>query len=413
MKSTPNFTARMFFLLFAFFVLPSCEKIFNFPLPHPGKDPKVKKVHVSTVNELYAAINDPSNAGSQIVLAPGTYTLAADRPNGGRLELQHDMKLQGQAGHPERVIIDASALPASSVFLPLTSFPGMLRTGGIRTGRGSNAIEWLTLIGNANALSVIDTDLNGTPTTYLKVAHCIIKDGRFGIDLRNRDEESNGRIIEAEITDNELMGFVLPNPNGVGIAMQNSRNVHGAAIRAKLGKNYIHGNMIGIAAYNVVGNQCRIEVASISDRIEANGLGLSLWAGLNQYPNFVANDNAITFAVHGAIIRNNQGTPAPVETVPGGIAAFGGQVNPTSLPGTVNNNVLNLSLWDCQVEGNLGPYQINAFGARSLYTSSNNPAGTNNVVNIDLHGVSKGASVNVVPSLPTEPAGTNKVNVYR
>ncbi len=119
----------MLFLASILFLFSACQKLIDF-LPDKEKDPPVKKVHVSTVNELYAAVNDASNAGKQIVLAPGTYTLAADQPNGGRLELQHDMKLQGQAGHPERVVIDASALPASSVFLPLTSFPAGLRTGG-------------------------------------------------------------------------------------------------------------------------------------------------------------------------------------------------------------------------------------------------------------------------------------------
>ena len=32
-------------------------------------------IHVSGVNDLYAAINDPNNAGGRIVLASGTYFL--------------------------------------------------------------------------------------------------------------------------------------------------------------------------------------------------------------------------------------------------------------------------------------------------------------------------------------------------
>ena len=70
-----------------------------------------KKVYVSTVDELYAAVNNADNAGAQIILAPGTYLLSASYPNGGRLELQTDMGLKGQPGDSDAVLIDESALP--------------------------------------------------------------------------------------------------------------------------------------------------------------------------------------------------------------------------------------------------------------------------------------------------------------
>jgi hypothetical protein len=107
----------------------------------------------------------------------------------------------------------------------------------------------MTLIGNTNmsALSMIETDLITTPTTYLKVAHTLIKNSRMGINLRNRDIESNNRILEADIIDNEITGNVLS--FGTGIAMQNSRDVSGAVIKARLSRNYVHGNLIGISAY--------------------------------------------------------------------------------------------------------------------------------------------------------------------
>ena len=78
--------------------------------------------HVSNVQELYQVVNDPDNAGSQIILEPGVYTLDASYPNGGRLELQTDMGLQGQPGRPESVLIDESLLPVNSFRLsPTTS----------------------------------------------------------------------------------------------------------------------------------------------------------------------------------------------------------------------------------------------------------------------------------------------------
>src|SRR5215831_18276545 len=59
-------------------------------------------LNVSNVEELYAAVNNPANAGAIVVLASGTYTLTAtdahnqNRPNGGSLVLQPGMGFVGQ-----------------------------------------------------------------------------------------------------------------------------------------------------------------------------------------------------------------------------------------------------------------------------------------------------------------------------
>src|SRR5215468_10588703 len=59
-------------------------------------------INVSNLEGLYAAVNNPANAGAVVVLASGTYTLTAkdannqSRPNGGRLVLQSGMALVGQ-----------------------------------------------------------------------------------------------------------------------------------------------------------------------------------------------------------------------------------------------------------------------------------------------------------------------------
>ena len=47
-------------------------------------------IRVSTLESLYAAINDPANAGATVVVAPGHYVLTRlasgiERSNGGRL----------------------------------------------------------------------------------------------------------------------------------------------------------------------------------------------------------------------------------------------------------------------------------------------------------------------------------------
>jgi hypothetical protein len=65
-------------------------------------------LNVSNVEEFYAAVNNPVNAGAIVVLASGTYTLTATdannqpRPNGGRLVLQSGMALVGQNKYVDR-----------------------------------------------------------------------------------------------------------------------------------------------------------------------------------------------------------------------------------------------------------------------------------------------------------------------
>ena len=77
-------------------------------------------VHISNVEQLYSAVNDPANAGVTLRLAPGTYMLStidskgAMRPKGGRIELQMNMSMVGVAGDKDAVVIDASDLPISS-----------------------------------------------------------------------------------------------------------------------------------------------------------------------------------------------------------------------------------------------------------------------------------------------------------
>jgi hypothetical protein len=81
-------------------------------------------IRISNVEELYSAVNDPANTGAALLLAHGTYMLlaidskGAQRPNGGRIELQMNMSIIGVIGNRNAVVIDASGLPLSS-FPPL------------------------------------------------------------------------------------------------------------------------------------------------------------------------------------------------------------------------------------------------------------------------------------------------------
>src|SRR5215471_2972031 len=64
-------------------------------------------VHVSTVDQLYAAVNEPANADALVVLAPGIYNLNSTAPNGGTLVLQPHM---GLAGYNEYQDVDGDGV---------------------------------------------------------------------------------------------------------------------------------------------------------------------------------------------------------------------------------------------------------------------------------------------------------------
>ncbi len=407
---------------FVLFAVISCKKEIseadpqptNFSSFNPGNDNlrgASKKIYVGNTSELYAAINHAANTGNTIVLAPGTYLLSPVYPNAGRLELLENMQLLGQPGHPEQVIIDASALPGTS-FVPPNNYPAA-RTGAIRMGRGSNAIEWLTVKGNASmqAFSVIDTDLMWTGVSQVKVAHCVVSGGRSGIDVRNIGVASIGRVLEAELSNNEVFeNFVQ---QGVGILIQNANGASGAIIRASLNGNYVHGNKIGIRSYNVAGgintiNSARITIESNADRFEENGLGIALVPGISEGPTATANGNFVTFEAHGSTIKNSIGAIPPETFNPScGIVVMGGFKFST---GEASNNLVTMNLWGCTISDNQGAADIYAYGAYSEIAS---PAGINNTVQIQLNGVSRNATDILTGSSPVEAAGTNTVNIYR
>ena len=379
--------------------------------PNSGNGNNSKKIYVTDIAELYTAVNDPANAGNQIILSEGTYTLSSSYPNGGRLELQKDMELRGQPGHPELTVIDQTALPTASFNLSTGG-----RTGGIRMGRGSNVLEWLTIKGNVNALSAIDTDLPSTET-YIKISHCIVSNSQIGIDIRNRLAQHSNRIIHASIENNEVVannaGF------GSGVVFQNANGVSSAVIIGDMATNYIHGNRVGFRAFNNAAtstvNDGSITVNSNADRIEGNGLAMYVAGGLSQASSALANGNQTHLEFHGTIIRNNNPAPMPPELLPleasippGGIFAVGGIS--TVADNKASNNQFIVSFWGCDISGNNGT-DINAFGAWSR-TPVLLP-GINNNAEIYLYGISTNANVVAIPCVPFEPAGTNVVNVVR
>ncbi|MEJ7823239.1 MAG: hypothetical protein WKF85_13015 [Chitinophagaceae bacterium] len=394
-------------------------------------EPEAKKVFISNLIQLYAGINDPTNEGSTLVLAPGTYRLNPDFPNAGRLELRHNMSLIGQSGNASAVVIDVSGLPGTSyVVAPTPTYPLELRTAPIRIGNGYNAIEWITFTNDPSNIirAMIMTDIvakqnasDPAPLAQVRIAHTIIKNSSIGLNILNRDAVSDGRVLEAEIENNEILENTQPQ-FGSGVQIQNSQGVIGALIKVNLRGNYIHGNMQGLNLFNTSsGGNNRIIGRSISDRLEDNGLGLLLTAGLNVAGGAErVTGNSINFEADGTSIRNNGNLPAPLTNsfalnnyIVGGVFINGGNVgkigNSRGVPGTVGSNTVEAVLKDCRIENNLGSSQINVFGAYSNLTPI--PAGSYNNALLTLIGISKNASVNAVTSFPFEPAVTNTVTV--
>ena len=371
-------------------------------------------INISNVSDLYAAVNDPANAGKRIVLAPDIYKLRAINPDGsvnpnaGRLELQHDMELRGQKNHSHLVTIDASQLPDTS-FKPPAVSGAPLKTGPIRLGRGSNAVEWLTILGNPSplALSAIDTDLPSDKAD-VKITNVIIKESQIGIDIRNFGVNSVGRIIKAEIHNNELTGNLVG--AGQGIIIQNSNGAKGSIIEVNMSKNNIYGNRIGCRIWNLASLGTDTDANSITiqcddDQFNGNGVGIFISAGAGTQLNAGAKENFISLKTKDTSILNNGNNPLLNQMDPkqpvGGICIVGGLS--VVMANTINNNKVEIKFHETKITGN-APIDINAYGA---YSYTVNLAGTQN--EIEFHGGIQQSNVSATLSFPGEPAMTNNI----
>ena len=368
-------------------------------------------LNIADVEQLYAAVNDPANEGAGIILAPGTYVLSTlnaagvARPNGGRLELQQNMSLYGVTGSRSAVVIDATGLPASSMNLPLPQAPTN-RTAPVRIGRGSNTVEWLTILGNPSAAAGIAAELLGTPTTQVRVAHVVSGGTSRGVDVRNVSPVMAGRRIDAEIVDNEIIGPTQLMGSSEGIRLANMAGADGGVIVAKLSDNRVHGFQLGCIVANNRSSNGVVQVRSSGDRFFANAHACDILGGLVTQATNSANSNLTTFEAHGSQFVDNT---APIgNTEPAGIVVVGArsavQANLTS------DNTVFVGLWGSKVSGNLG-VNFEAIGA--LKDAAPGFAGTNNHVTIELHGVSKQIDAQATASQPLEAASTNTVTVIR
>jgi len=364
-------------------------------------------VSVADVEQLYAAINDPANAGAMLLLAPGTYVLSAKnasgatRPNAGRLELQRDMSVSGVAGNRTAVVIDAARLPQSSFTMPFG------RTGVFRTGHGSNAIEWLTIAGNPLAAAAIETELVSTPEAQVRVAHVVAGNSARGVDVRNVGAAMAGRRLRAEIIDSEFFRGVE------GIRVANFVGADRGDISVIMSGNRSYQNVLGCIVESNRSSFATIYVRSSGDRFEDNGLGCQIGAGLAS--SGVASSNSTVFDCHGSHFTDNTRTEFFNNTGPdfqdfGGVLVAAGDVIATGGAAVASSNTVAMRLWGCKAQGNQH-FDFEVYGARSRDPGI--IAGVDNHTTIELHGVSKRIDILSVDSSPVDPSGTNTSTVIR
>src|SRR5262249_40775362 len=216
-----------------------------------------------------------------------------------RRDLQLDMSLVGVENDAGAATIDASTLLQSSFNFKIG------RTGIIRTGRGNNTIEWLTVRGNPLAAAAISTDLLqkdladiAMPTT-IRVAHVVAGGSARGVDIRNATAETEARRIVGEIEDSEFYWGVE------GIRVANFVGADNGEITVDMRRNHSHQNRLGCIIENNRSNNATIAVTSDGDQFDDNGLGCLIGGGLTNAQTASASFNTTRFDAHGSRFTNN------------------------------------------------------------------------------------------------------------
>ena len=357
------------------------------------------RVPVSNIEQLYAAVNDPHNAGREIAAAPGVYMLSTTdssgvpRPNGGRLEFQEDMSLVGVEGDRSAVVISGINLPAS--VLPNAPIP----FGAIRLGRGRNAVEWLTVRDTRGGQGNIVTGLAWPGTQYVRVAHVASTGAtNYNLSLFNF---GTAPVLEADIVDNDLFDAFGGMRGGFRI-----RNSSSGVINLRLVGNRVWGNQLNFII-NTAATGATTNVVSIGNNYFDNGNGLTVVGGFN------ASGNTINFHGYGDSYTNNN---AGSTLERGGLVIVAGDKGapvPGTTPIPANDNTVNVSLHGCRFSGN-ERWDLAAIGARSFAGAVGSP-GDNNHVTLNMTGIPRRPPFVefFAGSIPAEFSATNSVTVIR
>jgi len=356
----------------------------------------VPPVNVTSLEQLYEAVNNSANAGSQIIISAGIYTLSATdllgnpRPNGGRLELQENMSLRGVARNRGAVVIDAINLPTGSYSIPTAA-----NTGAVRARRGNNAIEWLTVRNAVNGEAGVVAEMNDQGSVNVRIAHIVSTGHKRGIDVRNWGSGSFG--LEVEIVDNDLHSNLLGTAQGLRIT---TAGIAGNIGNAYLSGNRMYNNQQGLLVENLGGQNPVINVYSSGDRFYGNGGGAFIGGSIFKLDGATTNFTAV-----GSVFENNNGS---TDFYRGGLNVIASVSYQTPFGGSNNN--ANAVLRDCRFANNQVA-DLAVYGASSLPVSIG-PSGTNNRAYVTLYSTQI-PNVIRADSNPENPSGMNSAVISR
>lgn len=377
-------------------------------------------IQISNVEELYSAVNDPANAGAALVLAPGTYWLSptdsksAQRPNGGRIELQMDMSIAGVEGDRDAVVINASGLPLSS-FPQVVNGVAIGPNAAVRMGLGHNALEWLTVRDAVNGGANIDTSLQPLDpgTAYIRVAHVASTGALRGLNILNFGPQTSGQTIEADIDDCYFFdnNATLIQSQTSGLRIGNFEGARSSIVNVRMSGNLGWGQKLGLSIVNNRASESTINVIASGDRFYGNGAGSIIFGGIS-VAGTRADGNTINFEAHGDQFTENT---AATEFDHGGLVIQGTE-NASPVNGGGSNNTVNVELWGCRMSDN-EVSDLYGAGARSNFGANRDPSlSQNNHVTIQIHGDGNGKGrwqpvEFFADSLPDTPDYGNSVTV--
>jgi hypothetical protein len=298
-------------------------------------------ITVSTVEELYLAVNNPANINVVIQLMGNTtYTLEEDsHPNGGRLVLQPGMDLIGENDYED---LDGDGVwdPLNGeIPLPLSNFvvPGtetiidgsgisLVDQGDLIVVGSDNLVKKLTIknMPYAGALigSSAEVNQNDARGWKFRVVDCLLENdpgtgiAKIGVDCANKGNELNGAITFCTLRGNIVRN--LPNVGSTpdGFKIRND-GVDYAKIHAMLKSN---------RAYSIPGRPQPGEDPSTGHGLAV--YGTDFFGGNNNDVRTVSTGNVYAECGVGTVIFGAQPLGSPF--VPFTVSSSGNTVHVTS-----------------------------------------------------------------------------------
>lgn len=373
--------------------------------------------YVNNVGELYTAVNDPANADTLVVLAPGIYVLSSTpngnpAPNGGTLVLQLHM---GLAGYNEYQDVDGDGIwdevdwpaedgfPAKRAFARpktetiidgtgLTISSGVIRVGALAGQQeADNSVSRLTVKGGLPAGTAVggaEVRVAGLPLgSSIRVTDCILEKGQRGIYLPPRLNNVTSHLVAERniFRDHDLTPHTVASSRGFGIHLDpEGSNViasSNVSLTAEVRYNRFYNNRIGLIIVQIGTDDSDNTVVSHSNIYDSqiqSAAGIPDGAGIFTQINSIS---ANTHRSRNKLISNNDTIVNNVGN--GGVFAFFQAPSGNAL----EENEINLSL--------VGTVFVKLNGAGGLDGNQNRTA------------LGKRADVNLVDLFSTSASGPN------